>query len=171
MSGCDVKALHPSSPLVRQLIGILAAREMGHGTGLGVVEWAASALAAGCDSPSLRILAGLAVPPNEFELERYLDAVATEVGLVLPKGTDLLRVRAQQVAEDIVNGTVTARIGAERLYEIAQATGSLTDLSVWSGLDDALAMADSGTFGTVEGVEAEIVARARLLVEGLEPTK
>ncbi len=166
MSSIDAKAVHPSSHLERRLIEVLAGREMGRNTGAEVVAWAESALAAGLDSPSLRILAGLAVPHNEFEVDRYLNAAAMEIELVLPRGVDLMSVRAHQVAEDIVSGTVTARNGARRLYEIARATGLLTDLSVWSGLDDALAMADSGTFGTVAEVEAEIVVQARRLLAG-----
>jgi hypothetical protein len=164
MSGLDPKALHPTIPLARRLTEILADREMGRSAGEEVVAWAEGALAAGLDSPSLRILAGLTIPQNEFEVDRYLNAVATEVGLALPKGTDLLSVRALHIAEDILSGTVTARFGAQRLYEIARATGSVSDLSVWSGLDDALAMADNGTFGTVERVEAEIIAQAQRLM-------
>ncbi len=54
------------------LVRSLALRELKSATGTDIVDWATQAIAAGCESLALYILAALPVPANEFDVDRHL---------------------------------------------------------------------------------------------------
>lgn len=138
------------------------------GRGHPLVNAAADALAAGLDSPSLRILAGA----PRFSA----DEEATELAPLVFEELDLL-VHARLTSEAIVDG---ARLKAAdflanggspkaladelwRSYVNAGYPGALAD---WSGLADWYDMVDRGVIaGSVADVDAAVVDAACALVE------
>jgi hypothetical protein len=68
-------------------------------------------------------------------------------------------------AEDIVNGWTPPRVGARELYEIGRVPGWFSDPDVWSDLDCAVTLAESGTVGTVDEVERDIIDQARRMLQ------
>lgn len=152
-------------PVWRKLAVILARREMGVASGSDVVDWATDALTEGRDSVSLRVLASLASPPNDFEVDAKAHAAAAELGFSVPGRDRLLRLYARILAEDIVTERKRPEDGARELYQVFRVANSLPDLAVWTGLDDAVSLAKNGTYGNITDVEAEIVRRAHQMLE------
>jgi hypothetical protein len=86
MGDLNSYGVFPGAPLWRRLIRAVARRELRIDTGAEIVSWAEAALMANLDSMPLSILGGLAPPLNEFEVDRYLETTANDLGLVLPRG-------------------------------------------------------------------------------------
>jgi hypothetical protein len=152
-------------PVWRRLAVVLARREVGLASGSAVVDWATDALTEGRDSASLRVLAGLASSPNEFEVDDHVRAAAAELGVSLPERDRLLRLYATTVAEEIVTGRKRPVDGAKELYELFRRTNALTELGVWTGLDDAMSLATNGIYGNIADVEKEIIRHAHQMTE------
>lgn len=148
----------------RDLVRVLALREMGRGSAADVVQWAGDALAGGHDSPSLRVLAGLSPPLNVHEVDRHLRDATGELGVSVPDREALLALFARLVARGIVDGTVPPESGVKDIYEVFRLGGSFADLGIWTGLDDALVMARDGVFGSVQDAENAIVQEAKRLL-------
>jgi hypothetical protein len=163
---------HTSEPLScrdsvrRNLDSVLGRREMGWASGNAVVDWAGDALSKGFDSASLRALAGLTSPTNEFEVDALVRAAAAELGFVVPDREKLLRQFATILAEDIVTGRKRPVDGAKELYQVFRMAKSLSDLALWTGLDDAVSLAKNGIYGSINQVEREIVRHAHRMLEG-----
>ncbi len=63
-------------------------RKLNRGVDSRWVDWAVDSLAAGHDTPSLRVLAGESAPFNQFEMWSLVDAVLDELQVPLPKTED-----------------------------------------------------------------------------------
>ena len=63
------------------------------------VEWGNNALLAGKDSKSLRILAGLSLPYNSFEVREYTMRALSELGIQLPDEDGCLLAFARELIE------------------------------------------------------------------------
>lgn len=151
--------------LGRRLIRVLGARQVQR-RGQDVVAWAELVLSRH-DSVSLAILAGLTPPWDEEEVERYLIRAAGELGFQLPSAEVLSERYAAIIAEDLLDGRLTAAEGCRELYRLCMALQCPGWLSAWIGLEDALSMAELAGWseaGDVAQVEQEIRAEAcRLL--------
>lgn len=162
-----MQTLSNRNPVWCKLAAALARRELGQQTGGDVVAWAADALAEGIDTPSLRILAGLESPPNEFEVDRYLKAAADELGVRIPDRAGLVRLLAATLAGEIAAGRRSPEDGAKELYQLFRQAELHDELGVWTGLDDAVSLAKQGIHGDIQEVEKDIVRHARALAERL----
>ncbi|WP_395750229.1 hypothetical protein [Prosthecobacter sp.] len=66
------------------------------------VEWAMEALTEGYDTPSLRILAGLASPLVIFEVRDYAKRALRELGISIPNGPAAISAYARDLVSDIL---------------------------------------------------------------------
>lgn len=83
-----------------------------------LADVAASALADGCDSPSLRMLAGLT--PSEADGARPLfERALCELGISVPDKRKAIMRLAREMARDIVSGTTRAYDGAMAIWDLA----------------------------------------------------
>jgi hypothetical protein len=161
----DVSVPYPMDELPwRDLVRVLALREMGRGSAADVVQWAGDALAEGRDSPSLRVLAGLSPPLSGYEVDRHLRDATGELGVSVPDRETLLALFARLVARGIVDGSVSPESGVKDIYEAFRLGDSFVELGVWTGLDDALVMARDGVFGSIQDAEDAIVQEAKRLL-------
>lgn len=86
----------------RRLARLLARTQFGTGSGSDVVDWAVDALTSGWDSNALQVLAGLDKPPNEFEVDGYVERMLSELGVEMPRGTQVVNLYAVAIARDIL---------------------------------------------------------------------
>jgi hypothetical protein len=110
------------------------------------IDWAGEMLVQGYDSYSLRILAGLECLASTFESEDYFLRASTELGLSIPDSGAAVRAYACEIAQQIVEGKVTAQDGVRALYRICLATEYDRDYLIWLELDDALDSLLSGEY-------------------------
>jgi hypothetical protein len=106
-----------------------------------MVDWAATALAGGWDSPSLRILAGLDLGqlPSVFETSRYLDHVFQELGIVVADAEVVVRNCVHHLAAEIAAGRLDPKKGVDLIHLVAVAPLSHpADLQPWCDLGDGL---------------------------------
>jgi len=120
------------------------------------VDWAVSELAAGADTPNLRILAGLSKPPYWSEVERYFELALAELGWSLPEPGGFLRRYARKIAQDIVAGDTPPLQGRDEIWEVSQALGYPASLAPWLSLDECM---DPRTCRELEGPELETAIR------------
>ncbi|MEM1239000.1 MAG: hypothetical protein AAGI45_04080 [Cyanobacteria bacterium P01_H01_bin.26] len=66
------------------------------------VQWAVDTLCVGKDSPSLRILAGLAPPFYSFEVRAYATKALKELGIGIPTEKNAISVYAWYLIKDIL---------------------------------------------------------------------
>ena len=154
-----------ADPVRRHLYLALARRSFLGEAGGAIVDWAVEALGAGWDAGPIRVLAGLAKPPNEFETGRFLADAVTSLGLELPDTEDLVGIAAFIVADDIVRGTTPPRAGCRELSRLCAATGFRGSLMPFYTAEDAYELAERGVSGTVQEVTAAVLDDARRLVE------
>lgn len=119
------------------LIELLAAGTL---TGDDLTAWAVYALETGYDSPSLRILAGLASPTWLSEAKPYFDRAIAELGIAIPDDEGLLRGYLKVVAQKIVEEEIPPGIGADLIHSrVLTPLGHPEDLRgwcfLWEGLD------------------------------------
>lgn len=136
---------------------IAAELEFGWAPARRVVLWATDALGNGSDSPSLRILAGLSDGDSDEAGDLFIAALK-EMDIRLPDSSALRDHLVRCVAEDVVGGRMTPRVGCERIGELfrlrqhrpAGAESRMEDLC---GL-----LQDPGHYGvTTESVTHEIL--------------
>jgi len=80
-------------------------------------EAAVGALEDGCDSPALRILAGLAAAEAD-EARTLFDRVLVELNVSQPGKRDAVMQLARKTAEMIVNGATAPYQGAKQIWEL-----------------------------------------------------
>jgi hypothetical protein len=84
---------------------------------------AVSALAGGCDSPSLRILAGLT--GNELsDANTLLHACLSELGLKNPEAPEAALQLSRDVARKVSQGETTPYAGARQIWRISLQAGT-----------------------------------------------
>lgn len=162
---------HLADDVWRGLVRTLGRRQFrfAFASGSDIVDWAYAALVAGWDSGSLRILAGLDKPPNDFEVDSYLWRAVEEAGVKLPGEEELAELYALTVARDIVAGSVGPYEVSRELRSLWLATGCPSRLSAWSAFEDQYELARDGVvFGDVADVEREIRAEARRMLSSDE---
>ncbi len=130
-----------------------------------MVERACEALRGGWDCTPLAILAGLDKPPNEFEIDRYLRNALMELHIDWPEREELLRAYEVIVAEDIVTGRISPKVGCLELSKLCSTTKYPRRLMDFYTAEDELDLAEDGTHGTVEEVTRRILAAAQRMVE------
>ena len=76
------------------------------------------ALEDGCDSPSLRILAGLTAIEAD-EARAMFDRALAELHSAVPSKRDAARCLARETAKEILSGTVAPYEGAKQIWELS----------------------------------------------------
>jgi hypothetical protein len=104
-----------SPPVAASLLAFRARVEVGLVMTAGLSLWAAEALAAGFDGPSLRVLAGLWHDEDLPAAARHLDLAAREVGVTIPTAGELHCVYAREVASNVLSDRQTSAEGARAL--------------------------------------------------------
>lgn len=148
----------------RRLARLLARTQFGTSSGSDVVDWAVDALVAGWESPSLEVLAGLDKPPNEFEVDRYVERALSELGVEMPRGPQVVHLYAVAIAGDILAGTISPYDGAREMFRVCVATNYPDELRAWVGLEDDYELARDGVYGNVDDIEKKIRDAAQRLV-------
>jgi len=126
------------APVVRErLERLLARRLLDLHRPPEAIEWAEGALEREIDTPSLRILAGLAPSADGREIDRYLDASIRELGWELPSPARLVAVHAAAIAGAVLSGELEPEDGPRRIeMEILSPLGHPASLREWCYLDD-----------------------------------
>jgi hypothetical protein len=102
------------------------------------VDWAGEMLVDGCDSHSLRILAGLDRRGSAFEAEHYFTRALKELNLNSPDPDIAVRAYGCEIARQIIEDKITAQDGVRKLYQICIGTDYSRDFMGWYELDDIL---------------------------------
>lgn len=129
-----------------------------------VPELAVQAVQAGCEAPSVVLLAGQHAP-TEREIEDELVGVFRETGLTPPTEMQALKVIVDECASRIVSGSVAPLAGARELWQ--RAPSSTRDFAVWEQLRPFIGYASEWE-DHEEGrstYEAGIVASAQALLD------
>jgi hypothetical protein len=145
-------------PGTQQLLADLCLESL---SGPDACRWALSALEAGFDTPSLRILAGMSFGPEPgfFEVRPYLDAALSELNLRLnPSRDEVLREYARVLAEELLAGVRPVEATLEVIHRtVVSPLNHAEDLKGWCYLWEGLA--PDGSFGAVSGSELERATR------------
>lgn len=80
-------------------------------------ESATAALVAGCDSPSLRRLAGLS-GQADIETTRLFETTLSELGLTVPIAREAVMMLSHELANMIVTGAIAPYEGAKQIWEL-----------------------------------------------------
>lgn len=155
-----------SSDRAREAFRRAAIRWASGGRGAPLVEAAANALVDGLDSPTLRVLAGSPRALADEEATTWAADAFDELELRVPERLSVTAVveAARLEAEDFLDGAMSPRCLARRLYGMADASGHPAELALWGGFDDHYSMLDRGTIGGSEDdVDAGVRRQARLL--------
>jgi hypothetical protein len=142
-----------SDPTWRRLVTVLGRRRFRNGSGSDVVDWAVDALVAGWESPSLNVLGGLAKPPNEFEVDRYVERMMQGLGVEMPDESHLADLYALAIALDLLAGAVSPYEGARELSHLWMKSAQPKKLQPWFGYEDEYELARDGVYGDVADVE------------------
>lgn len=135
--------------------------------GQGLVDAAAQAIAAGVDSPTLRVLAGAPHATAEQEATELAPDVFSELGLDVAErfSADAIIAGAHLVAADVVSGKQTPRAAVRTIYSMYRSAGYPGELAELSGLDDWYDMVDQRVVkGRIEDVDRAVVELAQRLV-------
>jgi hypothetical protein len=133
---------------------------------MNLPDLAVEAMLGGWDSPSLRLLAGMAPRADARDIRDTFLSAARELGRELPGHNDAVKRLVNLYSSEIVEGQFTpyegarliARLGYDRLYRVADQDEVLTFVA----LEDE----HSGRWGRSTGdVDAEIVQVAREIVD------
>jgi hypothetical protein len=79
---------------------------------------ATDALVDGCDSPSLRILAGIANAQSDEARSLFAQALG-ELELPFPTARDAVMILATDIATKVLDGTTTPFLGAQQIWELS----------------------------------------------------
>ena len=127
-----------------------------------LIQVGVQALEHGCDSPSLRILAGLNASEAE-EARRMFDQALSELDLEVPSKRDAVIHLARGIAKEILTGTTEAYLGAKRIWDLTLHASSEgfpeLDSFVYAASEWEERPEDRATF------EEGIIAAARDLVD------
>lgn len=145
------------------------------GTGYGkpLVDAAVDALAAGLDSPTLRILAGAPARFADEEATEYGPDTFDELGLDVPEkhSTEAYLELAKLKARRFLAGEGSARGVSIELWQLYQQADYCSELADFSGLDDWYVMLDDGIIeGDTSAVDAAVRESAQRLVDGQPST-
>ena len=102
------------------------------------IDWAGEMLMQGLDSHHLRILAGLDNSTGLYEAEERFLRCSQELEITTPEPEIAVRAYACEIAQQLVEGRLTAREGVRALYQICLATEYDRDFLIWYYLDEAL---------------------------------
>lgn len=83
-----------------------------------LADVAVLALEDGCDSPSLRILAGLTAAEAD-EARAMFDRALAELHGAVPSKRDAVRHLAREIAKEILSGTMGPHDGAKQIWELS----------------------------------------------------
>jgi hypothetical protein len=167
MTGNLLPLLNPSrlsDARWRRLARLFARTQFGTGSGSDVVDWAVDALTSGWDSPALQVLAGLDKPPNEFEVDRYVERMLSELGVEMPRGAQVVNLYVVAIARDILAATISPYDGAREMFRVCTATNYPQELRSWVGLEDEYELARDGVSGDIAETEQRIMEAAHRLV-------
>lgn len=153
-----------SDAVWRRLVEVLGVRCFANGSGSALVDWAVEALEAGWESTRLNMLAGIARPPNEFEVERLVERILEDLGVESPDKDALAHLYANAIARGMLAGDTSPHDGVNGLYRLWLATGCPAALHPWCGLGAELDLAEGGVHGEVADVERRILGEARRMV-------
>lgn len=125
-----------------------------------IIDWAASALEAGLDVPSLRILAGERAHETH-EVEEYVRRTVRELRLERSDEGDL-RAAGLHLAREAVQGRIDPVTASRRLYDIATSLPPGNDFEIWRQieLDSEMDLSERG----VETYEQQVIVAARSLL-------
>ena len=145
------------------------------GTGYGkpLVDAAVDALAAGLDSPTLRILAGAPARFSDEEATEYGPDTFDELGLAVPEkhSPEAYLELAKLKARRFLAGEGSARSVSIELWQLYQQSDYCAELADFSGLDDWYVMLDDGVIeGETSAVDAAVRESAQRLLDGLPST-
>ena len=129
----------PSPPGTHQVLADLCLDRL---TAPAACAWALTALEAGFDSPSLRILAGLSLHPHPTlsEARPYLDAALNELDLPVNASRDeILRAYARVLAEELLAGVRPVDATLEVMHQmVVSPLNHPDDLRGWCFLWEGL---------------------------------
>lgn len=98
-------------------IELLVKVEFGRALTSELTQWAVSALEDGFDSPSLRVLAGFPSREPSAEPLMFLQRTLSELGYPIPVRDLLLRQYGANIAQLILDGSVSTREGVRQMHE------------------------------------------------------
>lgn len=143
------------------------------GRGQPLVDAAADALAAGLDSPTLRVLAGTPHSSADAEASELAERTFNELGLDIESrmSSTALIEGARQLARRFLAGEMEARELTRVLYGLYVRADYPDALNAWTGLDDYYDLVRDGVIsGSVEEIDVQVAAAARDLAEGRQST-
>jgi len=124
--------------------------------------WAVSALEAGFDTESLRVLASMSLEamPNFFETKSYFAKALQELQLPVPSTREeALREYARSVAQDLVMGQMTVKNALNNIHcSVVSELDHPPDLQGWCYLWEG--NSPDGSFAEMSEVELEQAACA-----------
>ena len=125
---------------------VFGRRAMNSVTAADYVEWATEMLTNGHDSPNLRILAGFDERGNVFEAEGYFTRALRELQIPEPDSAGKFRAYGVELAQQILDGRLSAEAGLRALYQICLTTNYARPYMIWLYLDDALDSIKAGCY-------------------------
>lgn len=121
---------------VTQLHVARGLRELGLAWDESFVEWAARALEAGLDSPSLRILAGLEIRDHD-EVEDRVRHTMRELSITALEGRAVAMPIAMHFAREALQRRIDESTLVRRLHEVFGAFDARSDqATIWRSFDD-----------------------------------
>lgn len=139
------------------------------GRGLLLVDAAATALAEGLDSPTLRVLAGAPSGLADQEAVELATDVFTELGITIEERLSRAAIvrGAQLIAREFLAAPdPNPRDLVRRLFRMSIDADYPAELNFWLSADDSYALFDEGIFReSEERLEREVAAAARALVD------
>jgi hypothetical protein len=151
-----------ADPTWRRLVMLLGRRRFDLARGSDLVDWGVDALLAGWESQSLNVLAGLWKPPDELEVDHYVERMMRELGVEMPAAAELPKLYGIAVAREMLARTITPRDGARELLGLWIKTGCPKDREFWGVYEDAYD--HIGVYRDVADVDRDILDEARRMV-------
>jgi hypothetical protein len=153
-----------SDPNWRRFVRLLGQRRFGLASGSGLVDWGVDALVAGWESQSLNVMAGLSKPPNEFEVDEYVERMMKELGVQMPEEHEFAKLYGMAVARDMLAGKTTPYEGAGELRNLWVRTGHPEHLVPWAMYEEKYDLARDRVYGEVADVGRDILDEARRML-------
>lgn len=120
-----------------ETISVLAKRLLDGTCAEDVVEWAGGQLAAGKDTPNLRMLAAFGPPFYWSVVEDALGLALSELGVTVPPPTEILLQYARIVSQQLLDDKIDAAQAIQITYRVWISLDYPSTLAVWDNLDDA----------------------------------
>lgn len=164
-----------NSALEDALIDLLVQRTAAAITAAAIVDWATDVLAAGEDTPTLVILAGLPRDSSVFEASPLLDITLAELQIVVPASGDLSRAFVGVTSRALLAGRLTSDEALDCIHKHAvDPLGHPPDLASWCYVWEGIGPTDFRELSRADiDVEARKLARAwagRAGLSGPEPS-